>query len=171
MSGWRSFSESPMPSASLSPIFSFRQAMIAWTNASSPLVSTAETKILSTREPSSTPSTRQEGGQSSGTAAPADRPWTVKLHTKVARTIAAYGGENSTKFRPLIAELIDALEVNPKQFPKKQGQLKQTRSADVSFADGVIWRLVFVLDETSRTVKVVALGPHDAAYADARRRI
>jgi hypothetical protein len=41
----------------------------------------------------------------------------------------------------------------------------------VRFADGVEWRAVYTLDEAQRHVLILSLGPHDEAYADARRRI
>ncbi len=41
---------------------------------------------------------------------------------------------------------------------------------DATFADGVVWRAVFYLDERNRTVNVLAFGPHDSAYADAIAR-
>ena len=167
----KSFSESLTRSASPSPTSSFSQTMIAWMISSLLPAWIAEMKSSSMREPSSRQSTKQQGGKSNDIAEPADPLWAVKLHTKVGKTIAAHGGEDSDKFRPTIGELIDKLEKNPKQFPKKKGSLKKARSADVTFSDGIVWRAVFVLDEATRVVKVLALGPHDDAYADAKQRI
>jgi len=97
--------------------------------------------------------------------------WRVKLHREVANVIDEYGGLDTDIFRPKISELIDELERDPKQFPKKKGSLKDARSAEVIFGDGVVWRCVFVLDEQTRTVRVRSLDEHDRAYRDARRRI
>jgi mRNA-degrading endonuclease RelE of RelBE toxin-antitoxin system len=73
-------------------------------------------------------------------------------------------------FRPTIGELIDALEADPKQFPKKHGKPKGCRAAPVVYADGIVWRAVYELNERKRTVRVLALGPHDEAYEDAGNR-
>ncbi len=66
--------------------------------------------------------------------------------------------------------MIAALQRNPKQFPKKRGELGGCRAAEIVFADGVAWRAVFALDESTRTVFWLSLDAHDAAYANARRR-
>jgi hypothetical protein len=89
----------------------------------------------------------------------------------VRKTLAKHGGEESDKFRPRIAALIAALRMNPKQFPKKHGQLKDARAAGTTFIDGSPWKVIFVLDEDSRCVNVLTLAPHDTAYAEAKRRI
>jgi hypothetical protein len=70
-----------------------------------------------------------------------------------------------------IGNLIADLETDPKQFAKKQGKLKAARAATLIYADGIVWRAVFVLDEKMQRVRVIALGPHDEAYKDAERRI
>jgi hypothetical protein len=80
-------------------------------------------------------------------------------------------GRDSEIFRPTIGQLIDALKSNPKQFPKKNGPLKDARAADLRFAEGVVWRAVFTVDESGRTVKVLSLSRHDVAYNEATRRI
>jgi hypothetical protein len=74
-------------------------------------------------------------------------------------------------FRPSIGALIDTLETNPKQFPKKKGKLKDCRAAEVIYADGVVWRAVFTLDERAHSVFVIALDPHDRAYENAAKRL
>lgn len=153
------------------PISSFNQKTIAWTMPSSPLVSMAEMQSLSTHGKSSPQSTKQRAGKSNDTAAPGDRLWSVKFHSQVARTIVAHGGPNSKAFRPMISKLIDELERHPKRFPKKKGVLEDARSAELIFADGVAWRAVFTLDARTHVVKVLALGPHDAAYRDAKHRL
>jgi hypothetical protein len=45
------------------------------------------------------------------------------------------------------------------------------RAADVTYADEVVWRAVFVVDEKAKRVRVIALGPHDETYVHAARRI
>lgn len=64
-----------------------------------------------------------------------------------------------------------ALATNPKQFAKKHGKLAGCRAVDMTFAGSVAWRAVFVIDEPARLVNVLALGPHDSAYAEAIRRL
>jgi hypothetical protein len=73
-------------------------------------------------------------------------------------------------FRPTIGNLIDDLERDPKRHPKKNGKLAGTRAASLTFADGIAWRAVFTVDERSRVVRIIALGPHDEAYKNALRR-
>ena len=90
-------------------------------------------------------------------------------HRDVRKLILRYGLD-STVFRPTLGALLRALETNPKQFPKKRGKLDFVRAAEVRFRGGV-WRAVFYLDESARIVFVQALGPHDIAYADAKRRL
>jgi len=106
----------------------------------------------------------------SDTPEPDGRPYHVSFHREVAKIVAQHGVD-SELFRPTIGELITALENHPKKFEKKRGKLKDTRAAEVQFSDGVAWRAVFLIDEDRRAVRVLALGPHDAAYADAQRRI
>jgi len=98
------------------------------------------------------------------------RRWSVEAHREVRKLIALYGLEADI-FRPSLAELLAALEANPKQFPMKRGKLKNARAADVTFRNGVVWRAVFTLDEPSRVVRLLALGPHDTAYSESERRI
>lgn len=81
------------------------------------------------------------------------------------------GGLDSRAFRPPLRWLYRALQQNPKQFIKKKGALAHVRAANIRFADGVEWRAVFGLDEQRRTVHLVALGPHDVAYAQGKRRL
>jgi hypothetical protein len=52
---------------------------------------------------------------------------------------------DSDSFHPSIRVLLGMLETDPKQFPKKDGKLKEARGAPLRFADGVEWRAVFVL--------------------------
>ena len=106
---------------------------------------------------------------SNATAAPDDRLWRVRLHREVQKVVALHG-QDSEIFRPTIGQLIDALKSNPKQFPKKNGPLKDARAADLRFANGIVWRAVFTVYEADRTVKLL-LARHDDAYNEAMRRI
>ncbi|GAC1548103.1 MAG: hypothetical protein NVS2B17_32670 [Candidatus Velthaea sp.] len=124
-----------------------------------------------TRGRSSPQSIKPPGAPPNDTVGQGDPQWRVRIHPKVAKTIARYGGANSALFRPAIGDLIDALEIDPKRFPKKQGRLRDARAARLKFADGVVWRAVFTLDEPARIVRLIALAPHDDAYADAVRRV
>jgi mRNA-degrading endonuclease YafQ of YafQ-DinJ toxin-antitoxin module len=117
------------------------------------------------------PSTKPPGEKSNATAELADRPWDVKLHREVAKTIAKSGGEDAPAFVPTIRDLKNALASDPKQYPKKSGKLKDARAAHVRFADGVEWVAVYEISETKRSVRVLSLGPHDRAYGDAEKRI
>lgn len=45
------------------------------------------------------------------------------------------------------------------------------RAAPLTFGDGVVWRVVFTLDEAARSVRAIALGPHNDAYADESKRV
>jgi mRNA-degrading endonuclease RelE of RelBE toxin-antitoxin system len=71
----------------------------------------------------------------------------------------------------MFAELIARLRRDPKQYGKKAGPLRKVRAANIRFRKREAWRAVFTLDEQTRRVHVVALGPHDRAYQDALRRI
>ena len=102
---------------------------------------------------------------------PDGQPWSVKFHNQVAKTIVLHGGIDSPTFRPSIGQLVSDLQTNPKQFPKKSGKLKTARAAPLKFADGIVWRAVFILDENAHIVRVIALGTHDDAYADASKRM
>jgi mRNA-degrading endonuclease RelE of RelBE toxin-antitoxin system len=97
------------------------------------------------------------------------RPWEVLFHRAVGDDISRCGLDD-TRFSPTLRELVDALEANPKQFPKKLGKLKNARAAHLRFTD-VEFVAVFVLDEAARRVKVLSLDPHDRAYEKAVRRI
>jgi hypothetical protein len=133
-----------------SPTSLFLRAQTAWTTTSSLAVPPLPTKSSSTRGQSSKPSTKLRSVPppgSNGTAEPGDRPWRVELHPAVAKTIAAHGGAGADVFRPSIGELIDALETDPKQFPKKKGKLETARAAPVTYADGIVWRAVYTVDE------------------------
>jgi hypothetical protein len=96
--------------------------------------------------------------------------WIVSFHPEVLKLIAKHGLD-SPLFRPTLGQLISRLERDPKRFAKKQGRLRRARAADIRFADGAVWRAVFVLDESTRRVFVCALAPHDVAYNEAERRI
>jgi mRNA-degrading endonuclease RelE of RelBE toxin-antitoxin system len=67
--------------------------------------------------------------------------------------------------------VIETLRDNPKTYPKKSGSLKDARAASLRFADGVAWRAVYTIDERNGIVFIVSIGPHDVAYAEAKRRI
>jgi hypothetical protein len=58
--------------------------------------------------------------------------------------------------------------------PRHAGRPKQGDLVDVfahAFTDqGVAYRLVYTIDDSRRMVTFIAFGPHDAAYARARRR-
>lgn len=75
-----------------------------------------------------------------------------------------------SEFNPTIDELIISLLDDPKQFPKKQGALATARAAGL-FRKGVAFRAVFTIDESKRMIDVLAIAPHDEAYALASRRI
>ena len=153
-----------------SPSFLFSRTATKRTTQNSLVVPPLPTTSLSTPTYSLMPSTKPPGDQSSGTPAPAGRPWRVELHRAVAKLIARCDLEDAT-FRPTIGELLIALRSDPKRFEKKQGQLAGTRAADIWYADGVAWRAVFMLDEEARVVKLLSLGPHDVAYGQAKRRL
>jgi hypothetical protein len=44
------------------------------------------------------------------------------------------------------------------------------RAVELLFADGIVWRAVFTVDEPTRTVTILAVAPHDRAYEEAARR-
>jgi mRNA-degrading endonuclease RelE of RelBE toxin-antitoxin system len=95
--------------------------------------------------------------------------WQVHLHPAVKK-LATEIGLDSPRFSPTLLKLIETLEANPKQFPKKKGKLQHVRAARLKF-EGVIYRAVFVLDEMAHKVLVVAIDPHDLAYKKASRRL
>ncbi len=104
------------------------------------------------------------------TAKPAAaRPWKVKLHREVGKDVTHYGLSNPN-FTPTLADLIGELERDPKQFPKKKGQLQGTRAAELKYYN-VVYRADFTLDEAARLVFIVSLEPHDKAYEKAKRRL
>jgi mRNA-degrading endonuclease RelE of RelBE toxin-antitoxin system len=111
----------------------------------------------------------QDRLQSRDIAGPGDHPYAVKFHREVAKVAARFGAD-STVFRPTIAELKASLEIDPKQYPKKRGELKDARAAALTFRGGAAWRAVFTITEQTRTVRVLALEPHDDAYRNAKRR-
>src|SRR5947209_12989992 len=113
------------------------------TNPNSLLAETMRTS--STPELSLMPSRRQTENRSNDTATREGPEWRVKLHREVAKTIARYGGINSELLRPTFGDLILALEIDPKQFPKKHGKLGNARAVEIRFNDGVEWRAVYVL--------------------------
>ena len=163
-------------SASLSPTSSFRRAQRALTTQNSlvvPVPPTTTSAMPGNFSKRSTKRTKVEGvdpHRSSATPAPADRRWHVRPHREVEKRIAQFASDVHI-FRPSIGELIDALETNPKQFPKKHGPLHDARAAEPKFADGVTWRAVFRLDEETRSVFWLSLDPHDAAYKSASNRV
>ncbi len=99
----------------------------------------------------------------------AAKRWTVRPHREVGRDIADYG-LTCPDFVPTLKALVEALETNPKQFPKKQGRLKNARAASLKYGP-VTYRAVFTLDEKTHVVKWLSLDPHDKAYAKAEKRI
>jgi mRNA-degrading endonuclease RelE of RelBE toxin-antitoxin system len=84
--------------------------------------------------------------------------------------MAMFGLANPA-FRPTLAHLVAELQRDPKQFPKKSGKLANARAASLRYRGRESWRAVFRLDEAKRVVFVMSLGPHDAAYAAAERRM
>ena len=78
-------------------------------------------------------------------------------------------GLQNADFVPTLDQLIDELEINPKQFPLKTGKLAATRAAEV-FYRGATWRVVFEVDDDYLEVMILAIGPHDVAYRAAERR-
>jgi mRNA-degrading endonuclease RelE of RelBE toxin-antitoxin system len=79
-------------------------------------------------------------------------------------------GLENPDFRPLLGTLVAELRRDPKRFPKKSGVLSGVRAAPLRFR-GRAWRAVFRVDERHREVHVVSIGPHDAAYQAASRRL
>jgi mRNA-degrading endonuclease RelE of RelBE toxin-antitoxin system len=93
----------------------------------------------------------------------------VTAHPKVVKDLSEYRLTNPD-FRPTFAALIAELQRNPKQFPKKSGQLRTLRAASLRYRETAAWRLVFQVDEHLREVYIVSVGPHDEAYEVAVRR-
>ena len=91
------------------------------------------------------------------------------LHGAV-RDLIRERGLADASLKPALLRVLAALQHDPKRFPKKSGPLRDARAAKLRFR-GAAWRLVFTLDEERRAVKVLALGPHDRAYAEAERRL
>jgi mRNA-degrading endonuclease RelE of RelBE toxin-antitoxin system len=163
--------ESPEHSTSQLPTSSFCRAATAWMTRSSlavpPLPTSSSMQATFSRQ-----STKPRGGQPpppQGTAGPDDRRYAVRFGREPAKIVAQYGHDNEI-FRPTLAQLTDELRLNPKQYPKKRGKLKNTRGADLRFGDGVPWRAVFTIDEAARIVRVISLESHDQAYRSAKRR-
>jgi mRNA-degrading endonuclease RelE of RelBE toxin-antitoxin system len=73
-------------------------------------------------------------------------------------------------FRPPIAEILAFLETDPKRFAKKKGKLSNLRSVRLRYADGIAWRLVFLVDDEAMAVYIFSFATHDVAYAEAERR-
>jgi hypothetical protein len=96
--------------------------------------------------------------------------WSVSFHRTVRDTISEHGTRNRD-FAPTFGQLIASLRRDPKQYPKKAGPLQNARAARLRFRGREAWRAVFVVDEQTRPVSVLALGPHDRAYEEAVRRI
>jgi hypothetical protein len=163
---------SPRPSErQLTPSLSQHPESITRMMLSSAAAQLPTTTSSSTPTPSSTQSMKPPGGTSNATAGLGGRPWDVKFHRDVAKTVAKNGGENSPTFTPTVRDFKTALASNPKQFPKKSGKLKDARATHLRFADGVEWVAVYSIDEKNRVVRVLSLGPHDRAYEDAEKRI
>lgn len=164
------FNASPMRSTFPSPNCSSRRRMNSSMTTSWCVAQLRRRISLSTPTRSSMRSTKPPDDRSGGTAEPGGREWRVRFHPKVAKLIARYDADDPS-FRPTLGALRNALATNPKQFEKKSGKLRPCRAAALSFADGVSWRAVFKLDEPARVVNVLSLAPHDAAYAEAVRRL
>jgi mRNA-degrading endonuclease RelE of RelBE toxin-antitoxin system len=111
---------------------------------------------------------RPSQSATSDTAKPGDRAqrqadWRIGYSKQVAKIIAKESHGGST-FEPSLVELENELKTNPKQYPKKKGKLAHCRAASLIRFDGVVWRMVFTLDEVTRIVRVLSLGTHDEAY-------
>ncbi len=74
-------------------------------------------------------------------------------------------------FKPRLGDLFDEVLANPKLYEKKRGKLYECRAAEVRFNRTAVWRCVFRIDEGARIVHILALAPHDVAYAEAERRL
>jgi len=167
--------ESQTPSASASARSSFRRPEASWMTTNSHAAPQSTTMSLLTHAHF----TQRSRSATSGTAKPDvpaplradgdDGRWHVIYHPQVAKLVTAESLGEPT-FMPTLGELELALETNPKQFVKKSGNLANCRAANLTRHDGVVWRLVFTLVEKARTVRVLALAPHDDAYRDAARR-
>ncbi len=59
--------------------------------------------------------------------------------------------------------------------PRRAGDPKHGDLAGVyavAFSEGgAAYRLVYIVDDTRHLVEFIAFGPHDAAYANAKRRV
>jgi mRNA-degrading endonuclease RelE of RelBE toxin-antitoxin system len=152
-----------------SPSSSLRVATLARTTRNSLDVPPLPMMSSSTQGYYSRRSMKRRHAKSSDTPEPDVHLWRVEFHREVAKLVAKHD-ENSAAFRPTLRELLRELETNPKQFPKKRGALQHARAADVTYVDGITWRAVFTLDDDARAVRVLSLGPHDAAYDEAKRR-
>jgi mRNA-degrading endonuclease RelE of RelBE toxin-antitoxin system len=95
--------------------------------------------------------------------------WVVEFAPSAGREIRGLSLEDPN-FTPTLLKIVEALQCDPLQFPKKRGKLKSARAAALRFY-GVSWRLVFIVGTKERRVRVLAIGPHDVAYERAERRI
>lgn len=161
-----------LPTDSVSPFLnsSFSKAQKLWTTLNSLGVPQTMTTHLLIPTLSLLPSMKQPEHQSNDTPLLGVQPWVVTFHPKVAKEITRPGLSDSA-FRPTIGDLLERLKNDPKQFAKKNGDLSSARAAEAAFNDGVVWRGGFTLDEKRRTVKIISFGPHDRAYAQAKRRL
>src|SRR5580658_1475727 len=139
-----------------------------WTTTSSSVASTNPIPSSSTPTISLLPSP-MPNGTGCGTATPEGPPWRVPWARKPEKVARRYG-LHSAIFRPTLGQLVRLLEIEPKRFPKKRGRLRDARAAELLFADGIAWRAVFTVSESTRTVRILAVGPHDRAYEEAERR-
>jgi mRNA-degrading endonuclease RelE of RelBE toxin-antitoxin system len=103
-----------------------------------------------------------------GSATLDDRAWDVRFKRAVLIDVQRWGLDNPD-FVPSLAELIEAIHVDPYQFPEKRGALAGARAADLAFR-GRTWRLIYDIDDYAREVYILAIGEHDEAYDDAERR-
>ncbi len=114
----------------------------------------------------SSPRSRKSTAEGSRPQQPA--PWHVVYHREALKSFAALGAL-SPKNPPLLKALEDALKSDPYQFPSKTGPLKGTRAAPFTM-QGVAYRMVYVIDKVTRTVRVGSVETHDRAYRQARQR-
>jgi len=118
--------------------------------------------MKATTPPASPPPATQSG---------AGKPlYRLDLHRDVAADVQGFASQKAA-FRPTLEALFAALETDPKQFPTKAGPLAGCRAAPVRYNRTTVWRCVYEIDEAARVVRILALGPHDAAYKSAARRV
>jgi hypothetical protein len=131
----KSCSESPTRSVRRSANYSYPRTSAESTIRNSSVARQPLMESLSTRERCWAHSMKlpdQSGRASRDTAGPGDRRWHVEFHPKVAKFIVAHGDIASNAFRPSICDLIEALEVDPKQYPRKKGKLQAFRAASLT---------------------------------------